>query len=365
MTATDTAEHDVSQNELNGETAQQPANAPKMLRSSAITGLGCYVPQRIVTNDELATVVDTNDEWIFSRTGIRERRIAAADESTADMAENAARVALQDAGVTADQVQLIIVATCTADYQFPSTAALLQDRLKCTCAAFDLSAACSGFVYALVTAHQFVATGAADTVLVVGSEAMSRVLDWSDRNTCVLFGDGAGAAVVQAAPAGAGLLGFDLGSDGSGGELLKVEPCLLPSTPDPKRIANNGPSGTGGTRRIVQNGREVYRFAVNVMGASAARAVENAGLMSEDIDIFVPHQANIRIIEAAAKRLGMPMEQVFVNVGKYGNTSAASIPIALCEAREQGRIREGDIVVMVGFGGGLTWASCAMKWAMQ
>jgi 3-oxoacyl-[acyl-carrier-protein] synthase-3 len=362
MIAVNSVERAVAENPLHGEVAQ-PNHQPKRLRSSAITGLGSYVPERVVTNHELETLVDTSDEWIFSRTGIRERHIAGEDESTADLAEKAARAALQDAGVTPDQVQLIIVATCTADASFPSTAALLQDRLQCTCAAFDLSAACSGFVYALVTAHQFIATGAADTILVVGAEAMSRVVDWTDRNTCVLFGDGAGAAVVQAAPIGAGLLGFDLGSDGSGGELLKVETCQAPGPAN--HIANHGPGGTGGTRRIVQNGREVYRFAVNVMGASAVRAVENAGLTSADIDVFVPHQANIRIIEAAAKRLGMPMEQVFVNVGKYGNTSAASIPIALCEAREQGAIREGDTVAMVGFGGGLTWASCVMKWAMQ
>jgi len=346
-------------------TALQPTNQPQTLRSSAITGLGYYVPERVVPNSELELLVDTTDEWIFSRTGIRERHIAAPDESTADLAEKAARAALQDAGVAPEQVQLIIVATCTADYQFPATAAVLQDRLGSACPAFDLSAACSGFVYALITAHQFVATGAVDTVLVVGAETMSRILDWTDRNTCVLFGDGAGAAVVQAAPAGAGLLGFDMGSDGSGGQLLKVEACLAPVPAAPGRIANDGPTGTGGTRRIVQNGREVYKFAVNVMGASASRAVENAGLSSDDIDVFVPHQANIRIIEAAAKRLGMPMEQVFVNVSKYGNTSAASIPIALCEARTQGKIRQGDTVAMVGFGGGLTWASAVMKWAME
>lgn len=301
-----------------------------------------------MTNRELETMVDTNDEWIRSRTGIAERRIAAPEQFTADLAEAAGKAALEDAGVLPSQVQLVIVATCTEDYQFPSTAALVQDRLKLTCAAFDLSAACSGFVYALVTARQFIATGAYDTVLVIAAETMSRIVDWNDRNTCVLFGDGAGAAVVQAVPEGSGVLGFDLGSDGSGGDLLKAS-CRL----HPER---------GESQYIVQNGREVYRFAVNVMGESALRAVENAGLDYHDIDLLVPHQANIRIIDAAAKRLELPPEKVFINLEKYGNTSAASIPIALYEARESGGLQSGDKVVTVGFGGGLTWASCVMKW---
>jgi 3-oxoacyl-[acyl-carrier-protein] synthase-3 len=316
--------------------------------SAGITGLGLYLPERILTNNELAQTVDTNDEWIRSRTGIAERRIAAPDQFTADLAENAARAALVDAGVLACDLQLIIVATCTEDYQFPSTASLLQNRLGAKCGAFDLSAACSGFVYALVTASQFVASGAYETVLVVAAETMSRIVDWNDRTTCVLFGDGAGAAVVQRVPQGSGVLGFDLGSDGSGGELLKAS-CRL----HPER---------GDSPFIVQNGREVYRFAVNVMGESALRALNNAGLDHHDVDLLVPHQANIRIIEAAAKRLELPVDKVFVNLEKYGNTSAASVPIALCEARDAGRIQSGDTVVAVGFGGGLTWASCAMKW---
>jgi 3-oxoacyl-[acyl-carrier-protein] synthase-3 len=318
------------------------------LRAAGITGLGLYLPERILTNEELAKTVDTNDEWIRSRTGIAERRIAAPDQFTADLAENAARAALADAGVLASQVQLIIVATCTEDYQFPSTASLIQNRLGASCGAFDLSAACSGFVYALVTASQFIAAGAYDTVLVVAAETMSRIVDWNDRATCVLFGDGAGAAVVQRVPDGNGVLGFDLGSDGSGGDLLKASCRLHPET--------------GESQYVVQNGREVYRFAVNVMGESALRAVENAGLSTRDVNLLVPHQANIRIIEAAAKRLELPMEKVFVNLEKYGNTSAASVPIALCEARDAGRLQHGDTAVAVGFGGGLTWASCAMKW---
>jgi 3-oxoacyl-[acyl-carrier-protein] synthase-3 len=318
------------------------------LRAAGITGLGLYLPERVLTNDELAQTVDTNDEWIRSRTGIAERRIAAPDQFTVDLAENAARAALADAKVLASQVQLIIVATCTEDYQFPSTASLLQNRLGASCGAFDLSAACSGFVYALTTASQFIMAGAYDTVLVVAAETMSRIVDWNDRSTCVLFGDGAGAAVVQRVPDGSGVLGFDLGSDGGGGDLLKAS-CRL----HPER---------GDSPYIVQNGREVYRFAVNVMGESALRAVENARLDSHAVDLLVPHQANIRIIEAAAKRLELPMDKVFVNLEKYGNTSAASVPIALCEARDAGRIQSGDTVVVVGFGGGLTWASAAMKW---
>lgn len=323
-------------------------STPVALHAAGITGLGLYLPERILTNDELAQTVDTNDEWIRSRTGIAARRIAAPDQFTADLAELAARAALDDAGVLPSKVQLIIVATCTEDYQFPSTAALLQNRLSATCSAFDLSAACSGFVYALITASQFIATGAYDTILVVAAETMSRIVDWKDRNTCVLFGDGAGAAVVQRVPQGSGVLGFDMGSDGSGGDLLRASCRLHPET--------------GDSQYIVQNGREVYKFAVNVMGASALRAVENSRLGPQDIDLLVPHQANIRIIEAAARRLELPMEKVFVNLEKYGNTSAASIPIALCEARDAGRLHHGDKLVTVGFGGGLTWASCVMKW---
>lgn len=322
------------------------------LRSAAITGLGAYLPEKVLTNADLEKLVDTNDEWIRSRTGIAERRIAADNEFTADLAEKAARAALKDAGVAPSEVQLVIVATCTPDYQFPATAALLQHRLGCTAAAFDLEAACSGFVYGLVVAQQFIATGAVDTVLVVGAEVMSRILDWNDRNTCVLFGDGAGAAVVQAAPQGYGVIGIDLGANGAGGELLKVEI-------DPKDAEG---VSCATPRKIYQNGKEVYRFAVNVIGESAVRAAQNASLEPSKVDLLVPHQANIRIIESAAKRMGLPMEKVFVNVHKYGNTSAASIPIALCEARDEGRLKHDDNIVIVGFGAGLTWAGAAIKW---
>ena len=333
--------------------------------AAGIVGLGLYVPERVLTNADLEKMVDTSDEWIRSRTGISERRLAADNQSTVDLAEQAARSALHDAGITPADVQLIIVATCTPDYFFPSTAALLQDRLKCSCAAFDMEAACSGFVYALVVAQQFVASGAAKTVLVVGAEVMSRVTDWTDRNTCVLFGDGAGAAVVQAVPDGSGVLSFDLGSDGSGGDLLKAEinsHLFLGTsfTAAPPQSSTRQEVGAKGY--IAMDGKEVYRFAVSVMGESALRALEKCGIAASDINLFVPHQANVRIIDAAAKRLGLPAEKVFVNVGKYGNTSAASVPMALFEARAAGKIKSGDTVVVVGFGAGLTWASCVMKW---
>jgi 3-oxoacyl-[acyl-carrier-protein] synthase-3 len=345
---------------------------------AGISGLGFYVPERVLTNEDLARFLATNDEWIRSRTGIGARRVAAPDESTADIAEKAARRALDDAGVTPEQIQMVIVATCTPDYQFPSTASLLQDRLGVRGAAFDLGAACSGFVYALVTAAQFVQTGACENVLIVGAEVMSRIVDWSDRSTAVLFGDGAGAAVVSRAKEGSGVLGFDLGSDGSGGPLLKVSIAGEPAPSNlPREIAELDAASAGAStcesteseappahrRTVYQNGREVYRFAVNVMGESALRALASCGVAPESVDLFVPHQANVRIIEAAAKRLGLGSDKVFVNVDRYGNTSAASVPIALCEARDEGRVKPGDTVVMVGFGAGLTWASAVVRWS--
>lgn len=317
--------------------------------AAGITGLGSYLPERILTNTEMESFVDTNDEWIQTRTGIKERRVAADNQSTLDLAYQASKAALADANVTAEQVDLIIVASCTGDYRFPSIASLLQDRLGSNCAAFDLGAACSGFVYALNTAAQFVMAGTAQTVLVVGAEIMTRILDWKDRTTCVLFGDGAGAAVLQRVPEGYGVLGTDMGSDGSGGELLKVE-CSITQGEEESR------------RYIIQNGREVYRFAVNKLGESALQALENCNIDPGEIDLFVPHQANVRIIDAAAKKLGLSSDKVFCNLEKFGNTSAASVPIALCDARQQNRIKHDDLIVMVGFGGGLTWASCVLKW---
>lgn len=320
--------------------------APKTLVQAGIIGLGHRVPDRIVPNSELEALVETSDEWIRDRTGIEERRLVAPGETLANLCESAARSALENAGLSVLDIDLIIVATCTPENLFPSTAAQVQNALGARCGAFDLEAACSGFVYALTCASQFIATRAMKHVLVIGGEVMSRYVDWTDRNTCILFGDGAGAAVVSAVDDGFGLIGFDLGADGSGGELLH---CAIPTE-------NN-------KARIFQNGREVYKFAVEQMGASAVRALQSCGMSGEDVDLLVPHQANIRIIKSAAKRLKMPMEKVFVNLQKYGNTSAATIPIALSEARRDGKIQSGDTVVLVGFGAGLTWASAVLKWA--
>ncbi|HEX8550413.1 MAG TPA: beta-ketoacyl-ACP synthase III [Abditibacteriaceae bacterium] len=315
--------------------------------SAGITGLGHYVPAEVRSNADLVKFVDTNDEWIRSRTGIEQRHIVAEGETTTDLAVHAATRALENAGLTAADIDLIIVATCTPDYPFPSVASLVQDRLGANCGGFDLGAACAGFTYALVTAAQFIQTGAMKNILVIGAEAMSRIVDWSDRNTCILFGDGAGAVVLSRVPDGYGMLGFDLGSDGSGGPLLKV-------------AAYEDPTVNG--KRIYQAGREVYKFAVHVMGESAVRALGKANLSGDDVDLLVPHQANIRIVESAAKRLGLPMEKVFVNLQKYGNTSAASIPLALSEAHEAGLLQRDKIVVTVGFGGGLAWSGAALRW---
>ncbi len=333
--------------------------------AAGISGLGFYVPERRLLNADLCAFLETSDEWIRSRTGIAERRVAAPHETTASIAEAAARRALDDARLAPEQVQMIIVATCTPDYQFPSTASLLQDRLGATCAAFDLGAACSGWVYALVTAAQFIQSGAVENVLVVGAEVMSRVINWSDRATAILFGDGAGAAVVSRARPGSGVLAFDLGSDGAGGPLLKLP---IAGEPAPLHLPLDGDQDDNeegfafSPRVIFQNGREVYRFAVNVMGESALRALEKCRIAPPEVDLFVPHQANVRIIDAAAKRLELGPEKVFVNVDRYGNTSAASVPIALCEARDQGLVKEGSTVVMVGFGAGLTWATAVVRW---
>jgi 3-oxoacyl-[acyl-carrier-protein] synthase III len=332
-------------------TSSNGHSARRTLVSAGITGLGHYTPEKILSNSDLESIVETNDEWIRSRTGIEKRHIAAEGETLADLATKAAQAALADAGLSVDQIDLIIVATCTPDFLFPSTAATVQSQLGATCGAFDLEAACSGFVYSLVTASQFIATGAMKNVLVIGAEVMSRYVDWTDRNTCILFGDGAGAAVVSAVEDGFGLLGYDLGADGKGGPLLKCAAATHEGAPP----GDNG--------RIYQNGREVYKFAVHKMGESAVRALETCGLCGEDVDLLVPHQANIRIIQSAAERLGMPMEKVFVNLQNYGNTSAATIPIALSEAKAQGRIHAGDTVVAVGFGAGLTWASAVLKWS--
>ncbi|MBP2640641.1 MAG: fabH 2 [Firmicutes bacterium] len=323
---------------------------------AGILGIGSYIPEKIVTNKDLEKIMNTSDEWIVERTGIHERRVAADDQATSDLATEAARRALEDAGIGPDELDLIIVATVTPDMSFPSTACLVQNNLKAVnAAAFDLTAVCSGFVYGLAVGSQFIQTGLYKKVLVIGAEALSRIMDWTDRNTGMIFGDGAGAVVLGVTSPGCGILGIHLGSDGSGGDLLKVSAggSRLPASLD--TVAKR-------QHFIYMNGKEVFKFAVKIMGDAANKALENAKLTAADIDCFVPHQANIRIVQSAAKRLGFPMEKVVVNVDKYGNTSAASIPIALDEAVKSGRIKNGNTILLVGFGGGLTWASSVIKW---
>jgi 3-oxoacyl-[acyl-carrier-protein] synthase-3 len=331
-----------------------------MMRYAHIIGWGCYLPDRIVTNDELATMVDTSDEWIYQRTGIRTRHIAAPHETTATLAFEAAARALTVADLHPSQVELIIVATSTPEYMFPSTACKVQDYLGATRAgAFDLSAACSGFVYALQMAAQSIATGSVRNAVVIGSETMSRVIDWQDRGTCVLFGDGAGAVVLQGSSVPGGVMATTLRSDGSGANLLSL-PALYHN---PVPIAGAEFSSNGFHKNIVDmDGRQVYRFATNVIASSIQEVLKQAELTIDDIALIVPHQANTRIIEAAAKKLKLPMDKFYLNVEHNGNTSAASIPLALCDAVRDGRLRPDDNVVFVGFGGGLTWGASIVKW---
>ncbi|WP_317970953.1 beta-ketoacyl-ACP synthase III [Paenibacillus sp. CCS19] len=324
--------------------------------SVGIIGTGKYVPERVLTNAELEQMVETNDEWIVTRTGIRERRIAAPDQATSDLALRASQEALRSAGLTAEDIDLIIVATITPDMFFPSTACLLQDKLGAKkAAAFDLSAACSGFIYSLATASSMIATGMYKHALVVGAECLSRITDYTDRNTCILFGDGAGAVVLGPVEEGRGFKSFELGADGSGGELLCISgggsrlPATAASIDEKKHF-------------IHMAGNDVFKFAVRIMGGAAEEALRKAGLEKSDIDLLVPHQANIRIINSAINRLDLPEDKCMVNLDKYGNMSAASIPVALAEAVEQGRVNKGDTLVLVGFGGGLTWGASVLNW---
>jgi 3-oxoacyl-[acyl-carrier-protein] synthase-3 len=328
----------------------------KIDRAVGIVGIGSYVPAKTVTNKDMEAIVETSDEWISDRTGIKCRHFVAENEHTSDLATKAAERALKDANLTADDIDLIVVATATPDMLFPSTACLVQHNLNATkAAAYDLSAGCSGFMYSIATASQFIKTGLYKYVLVIGAEALSRLMDFTDRNTCVLFGDGAGAVVLGEVPAGYGILGVHLGSDGGGGPLLS-----LPA--GGTRIPATEESVKNRLHYIHMEGNEVFKFAVKIMGEAAFKALEQAGMQPSDVDWLIPHQANIRIIQSAAKRLKMPMEKVVVNVDRYGNTSSASIPIALEEAIHDGRIKSGQTVVMVGFGAGLTWASTVIRW---
>jgi 3-oxoacyl-[acyl-carrier-protein] synthase-3 len=324
-------------------------------RYSKITGWGKYVPRKVLTNADLARTVDTSDEWIVTRTGIRERRIAGPGETNTTMSVAAARQALDGAGLTPKDIELIIVATSSADHLLPSEASEVQYHLGAECPAFTLTAGCTGFVYGMVTAHQFITAGAYRRVLVIGSEIISPAVNWEDRNTCILFGDGAGAVVMEASSQPTGIQSFVLGSDGSGAEHLMVRGGGVIYPISHEMIEDKA-------MYIEMNGREVFKFATRVIEEATVQAVDKAGLTLGDIDLLIPHQANLRIIELAARRLGIPMDKVFVNLDRYGNTSAASIPIALTEAAEQGLIRDGMNLCLVGFGAGLTWAATVVRW---
>lgn len=326
-----------------------------MTTFSAITGWGMYVPEKVLTNADLERMVETSDEWITSRSGIKERHIAAPNETASTLSIAAARQALERAGIEGKDLDLIIVATVSYDYQFPSTANLVQHALGAQCGAFDMQAACTGFLYGVSVAHQFIANGAAKHVLVVGVEVLSRAVDYTDRSTCVLFGDGAGAVIMSASDEPGGLLSYTIGSDGARPELL-----WIPVGGTAKRIDEEDLR----ERRnyIKMQGAEVFKFATRIMGVAMEEALGKAGMTADEMDLFIPHQANLRIIEAATKRLGLPAEKVFVNIEKYGNTSAAAIPIALCEAVDQGRVFPGAHLGMVAFGAGLTWAASVIKW---
>lgn len=309
--------------------------------NAGFIGVGRYVPERVVTNFDLEKTLDTNDEWIRTRTGIEQRHIADDDVDTSHMAYGAAKQAIENAGITPDQIDLILVATVTPDRPFPSVACMLQDQLGAeNAAAMDISAACAGFMYGVVTAQQYIKAETYKHVLVIGVEKLSKITDWSDRNTAVLFGDGACAAIIAPVSEGHGILSFDLGAKGAGGKYLYENE----------------------NKHIVMNGREVFKFAVRQMGESALKVVEKAGLEKEQVDLLIPHQANIRIMDSARQRLGLPEEKMSSVIAKYGNTSAASIGNALVEELENGKIKDGDLLVLVGFGGGLTWGAIALRW---
>jgi len=325
--------------------------------NAGILGVGMAVPDRILTNADLEKMVDTSDEWIVTRTGIRERRICGPDETTASLSVQAARRALDDAGVLAEELDLVLCATATGDYIWPATACLIQDAIGAKrAAAFDLSAACSGFVFSLATAAGFIQTGTMRRILVIGADTLTKQVNWEDRGTCVLFGDGAGAAVLGPCPPDEGLLASSLGTDGSGVPLIVLQAGGTKHPVTPEAIAQK-------QNCIYMSGSEVYKFAVRKMGDVCLDALCKANLTPKDVDLFVPHQANIRIINAAADRMGLPPEKVFLNVHKYGNTSAASIPMALTEARQEGRVQRGDVLVFVGFGAGLTWGANVVRWS--
>lgn len=341
-------------------TNNQRNGLPRQEIFAHIVGWGMAVPENILTNADMEAIVDTNDEWIQARTGIRERRIASERETTATLGYKAAQRAMEIADILPTDIDLIIVATSTPENIFPSTASLIQDWLGAGRAgAFDLSAACSGFVYAVNMASDSIKAGSAKVALVIGSETMSRVMDWQDRGTCILFGDGAGAVVLKADSSEGGILSSVLRSDGSGYDLLGI-PTVGSQDIMVSQITHNGHK----LHKMHMAGGEVFKFATRVIGESVQEAVDNAGITMEDISLIVPHQANQRILKSAARSLKLDDSLFMCNVDRYGNTSAASIPIALCEAIDEGRVRAGNYLVFVGFGGGLTWASMVVKWGV-
>jgi 3-oxoacyl-[acyl-carrier-protein] synthase-3 len=325
-------------------------------RTCSVAGVGSYVPSRVVTNADLEKLVDTTDEWITTRTGIKERHIAADDQFTSDLGAEAARRAMAKAGITADQIDLIIVATITPDMPFPSTACLVQHKIGAKrAAAFDLEAACSGFIYALEIGQQFIMSRTYDTVLVIGAEKLSAITDWTDRNTCVLFGDGAGAAILQSRPSSHGLLTAVMGADGEKADLLFMPAggSRCPATAD---------SVNARLHYLRMEGKETFKNAVQAMQTAATEALRRCEIDIARIKCIIPHQANRRIIDAVGERLGAKPEQLFINLDKYGNTSAASVAIALDEAVESGRIQRGDLILLVVFGAGLTWGAAVIEW---
>jgi 3-oxoacyl-[acyl-carrier-protein] synthase-3 len=321
----------------------------------SITGIGAYAPARVLTNDDLSQMMETSDEWIVERTGIRERRVAGEGEALSDLALPASREALEQAGVDPGTVDLVIVATVTPDMAFPSAGAIIADELGAPdAAAYDLSAGCTGFMYAIAQGYGMVAAGLARRALVVGGDVLSKILDWSDRRTAVLFGDGAGAVVLERVSEG-GFLGFELGADGSGGPQLFIpaggsrEPASAETVAERKHF-------------VQMNGREVFKFATRVLVSSAQKVLAECGKSVDDVDVYIPHQANVRIIDHAAEKLGIPKQKIVINVDRYGNTSSGSIPLALADAQADGRLRDGALVLMTGMGAGLTWGSGLIEW---
>lgn len=325
------------------------------LLQAGIVGTGSYIPEKTLTNQDLEKMVDTNDEWITTRVGIKERHVAAPQETTSTMGTAAARQALADAKVEPEAIDLIITATITPDLPWPATACFIQRQLGAVNAAcMDLEAACTGFIYSLVLAKAYIATGLVKTVLVVAAETLSRITDWEDRNTAVLFGDAAGAAVLQAVPEGKGILSSYLGSDGSKAELLE-----LPA--GGSRMPASHQTVDERLHYMKMRGNEVFKYAAKAMAGANKRALEAANIAVDELDFLIPHQANMRIIEAAARLSKLPMERVYLNIAKYGNTSAATTAVALDEARREGRIKDGSLCLLVAFGGGFTWGSCLMR----